>query len=132
MPLALLIFAVLVAGPAAGQALPESDRDTSDSLATGSSLFLRIDGTVSAQTLVHRTAPDIEVRFSGDVVDTLSVDRRDNLPRPVVPGVTYRDVRVTFEVRSGLPNAGAFLDALLRPREASPGSAQPAPSDGQP
>ncbi|HEX8384597.1 MAG TPA: hypothetical protein VF576_00345, partial [Rubricoccaceae bacterium] len=94
-----LLLAVLAAAPAAGQA--PSVPLGADSLAAP--LLLRIDGSVSARTVLHRTAPSVEVRFWGDVVDTLSVDLRENLPRPVTPGTTYRDVRVSFEVRSALP-----------------------------
>jgi hypothetical protein len=39
---------------------------------------------------------------SCDRTDTLRVVRRDNLPRPVQPGVSYRDVEVEIEIRARL------------------------------
>ena len=129
-PRAWTLLAFLGAAPvAASQAPPDSLREPS---AAASAPFLRIDGSVSARTLVHRTAPAIEVRFSGDLVDTLSADRRENLPRPVEPGVTYRDVRVYFEVRSALPDAEAFLNEALRPRPAEGDEVQAPPPEDAP
>ncbi len=109
MRTALLLLVTLASLPVAAQSVGASGR--SDVLSAP--LWLRIDGSFSAQTLLHRTPPHVSVRFTGDSVDTLSVNRREAFPQAVVPGVTYRDVSFTFTVRSGLPHPEAFLDLLL-------------------
>ncbi len=102
--LAPALFA-LAAAPASGQA--------ADSTARPATPLLRLHGAVSADRVVHRAAPRVHVRFSGTAPDTLSAATRTNLPRPVTPGETYRNVRVTFEVVSGVPEIEAWLRDVL-------------------
>lgn len=59
--------------------------------------------TASARELRFASEPRTSVRTAGCLpLDTVIVTERVNLPDPVQPGVTYRDVRVGIEVRAHL------------------------------
>lgn len=60
-----------------------------------------IRATVTAREVRFATRPRTSVRTRG-CADTLVVTERVNLPDPVEPGVTYRDVRVGVEIRADL------------------------------
>lgn len=80
--------------------------------------LVRIVARVTAAELRLRTRPRAEVRFAGCAPpDTLIVTERVNLPDPVEPGVTYRDVRVGVDIRTHLnvfcPRSDAGADAAL-------------------
>ncbi len=51
-----------------------------------------------ARELTFATQPDIDVRLSGALGDSVRVLERRNLPKPVVAGTTYRDVFVAVEI----------------------------------
>ena len=68
---------------------------------------------VGARTVRFNSQPRVSVRFcwGNGAGDTLRVVERRNLPSPVVPGVTYRDVYVAAELRANL-NAVCLLREL--------------------
>jgi hypothetical protein len=106
---ALLALAVACGGAGARSA-PAPQRASSD---TSGAAFARAGGCpvadsaalanadiavvadVRAQSVRFGSAPKTHVSFPGaGARDTLSCTDRENLPRPVRPGVTYRNVRV--------------------------------------
>jgi hypothetical protein len=54
--------------------------------------------SVSAREVRFASQPRIEVRLCGGVLDSVRVLERTNLPDPVQPGVTYRNVYVAVEI----------------------------------
>jgi hypothetical protein len=93
----------LSAAPAAAQggcALLPSASAAADS---GRAPTVLIRATATIRELRFETRPRTEVRTSGCAgLDSLVVTERVNLPDPVEPGVTYRDVRVGVEIRAHL------------------------------
>jgi hypothetical protein len=71
-----------------------------------------------ADQLRFESAPRVQVRVLGcGASSAIRVTERRNLPKPVQPGVTYRDVSVGVEIRSYLnvqclPGAPAALAAI--------------------
>lgn len=95
-----------------------------------------IRATVTAAEVRFRTQPRASVRVPGCAgLDSVVVTERVNLPDPVQPGVTYRDVRVGIEIRTHLnvlcapalaaDPAFAALCAAATPPAASPPAATP-------
>ena len=74
-----------------------------------------VRATVRAREVRHNEAPRASVSFPGEGArDTVSCTVRTNLPRPVVPGRTYRDVTVRLLVRTQLDTAAARADTAAR------------------
>jgi len=85
------------------------------------------------------TQPRIEIRTTGCVgLDSVVTTERVNLPDPVQPGVTYRDVRVGTEIRAHLdvaclpvlaadPAFAALCGSGAPASAAPPSQQQPAP-----
>jgi hypothetical protein len=96
----MLIAAMLVlaSAPAAAQdlcaLLPVAPAAAGDSLPD-----VVIRATATAREVRFSTQPRTAVRTLG-CADSLIVTERVNLPDPVQPGVTYRDVRVGVEIRA--------------------------------
>lgn len=62
---------------------------------------IEIQATVKARSVKFEQVPNVQVTFPGDAQkDTKWEGSRNNLPRPVKPGVTYRDVSATTSIRS--------------------------------
>ena len=79
--------------PAAPQNAPSSDSVESADLA--------ITAHVTARELRFEVVPNPRVEFSGSHERvTLWDAERQNLPRPVQPGVTYRDVGIRLKITS--------------------------------
>ena len=53
---------------------------------------------VGAREVHFATQPDIRVRLTGSLGDSVRVLERRNLPKPVTAGTTYRDVYVAVEL----------------------------------
>jgi hypothetical protein len=53
---------------------------------------------VGAREIHFATQPDIDVRLSGALGDSVRVLERRNLPKPVVAGTTYRDIYIAVEI----------------------------------
>lgn len=141
--------AVLAAPPARAQtgcaALPAgADSALAATLAADSTRApdVVIRASVSARELRFGSRPRATVRTLGCLpLDTVIVTERVNLPDPVEPGVTYRDVRVGIEVRAHLSvlclpalAADPAFAALCAPPSASadPAAASPAPAPTPP
>ena len=86
-----------------------------------------IRARASIRELRFQSQPRTSVRTLGcALVDTVVVTERVNLPDPVEPGVTYRDVRVGVEIRADFQ-----VECLLPALAADPaltGLCAPAPS----
>jgi hypothetical protein len=54
--------------------------------------------SASAREVRFTSQPRIRVRLCGGVLDSVRVLERRNLPDPVQPGVTYRDVYIAVEI----------------------------------
>ncbi len=52
----------------------------------------------SAREVRFASQPRIQVRLCGGLLDSVRVVERRNLPDPVQPGVTYRDVYIAVEI----------------------------------
>lgn len=57
-----------------------------------------IQAEVSAREVRFSKQPTITVKLAHGTVDSVRVIERHNLPDPVQPGVTYRDVRIAVEI----------------------------------
>ena len=58
-----------------------------------------IRASASADEVRFSSEPKIDVRLTGcSVLDTVRVVERRNLPRPVQPNVTYRNVHIAVEI----------------------------------
>src|SRR5688572_12920212 len=107
--LAMLLLAV-VAGSAVAQTLacdslgPIRAALRSDSAAVaGLKPDIVIGWSVSARELRFESQPRISVSFKGcPGLDSLVITRRENLPKPVQPGVTYSNILISGELRSYL------------------------------
>jgi hypothetical protein len=67
---------------------------------------IEIGAVVTAKRLRFNKKPQTEVRIDGEPgVDDMSESARENIPEPVEPGVTYRDVRVTWRAAARLKSA---------------------------
>lgn len=125
--LALLAAAACTpAGRAAAQAGPACPPASDSARAPD----LVASASVQAEELRFRTPPRAAARVTGSAPgDTVRAAERRNLPRPVQPGTTYRDVYVSVEV---LGHLGA--ECLLRGPATAPDSLRPAaaPAPGGP
>jgi hypothetical protein len=54
--------------------------------------------SVTAREVRFASQPRIQVRLCGAVTDSVRVVERKNLPDPVQPGTTYRDVSIAVEI----------------------------------
>lgn len=97
------VLAALACAPAAAQECVGVAANADSARAQGRAPDLRIVATVSARELRFRSEPRAEVRLLGcAALDTVIVTERTNLPDPVQPGATYRNVRVGVEIRGWL------------------------------
>jgi hypothetical protein len=95
----VLAAGCLLTSPAAGQDGPlcPPASSTADSTARKPDLVIR--ASASAESVRFSSEPRIDVRLTGcSVLDTVKVTERRNLPRPVQPDVTYRNVFVAVEI----------------------------------
>jgi hypothetical protein len=133
------VLAALACAPAAAQECAGLAVNADSARAQGRRPDLLIVASVSAREVRFETQPDAEVRLTGcAALDTVIVTERTNLPDPVQPGVTYRDVRVGIEIRGWLDvqcvAALAAADPALcapvqiRTNATQPPAAQPAPA----
>lgn len=89
---AVLLVAISAAGTAVAQEPATRPRATPD---------VAITGSVTARELRFDTVPNVRVEFPGNPErETVWEAERENLPRPVEPGVTYRDVGIRLFIRS--------------------------------
>jgi hypothetical protein len=74
----------------------------------------------SAREVRFASQPQIRVRLCGAITDSVRIIERRNLPDPVQPGVTYRDVYIAVEILGHL-NA----ECLARQIRANPAGRLP-------
>lgn len=80
--------------------------------AADSTPLVIVRATATAREVRFGSQPRTSVRATGCAgVDPVRVTERVNLPDPVEPGVTYRDVRVGVEIRADL-RVACLLPAL--------------------
>lgn len=100
-----------------------SRQDRRDSLATPrqehAAIVLR--ASASAREIRFAKQPRIRVRLCGGVLDSVRVLERRNLPDPVQPGTTYRDVYIAVEILGHL-NADCLAAKLGVSQRPSPSS----------
>jgi hypothetical protein len=134
------VLAALACAPAAAQECVGIAVNADSARAQGRRPDLLIVASVSAREVRFETQPQAEVRLTGcAALDTVIVTERTNLPDPVQPGVTYRDVRVGIEIRGWLNvqcvAALAAADPALcapvqiRTNATRPPAGQPAPAN---
>ncbi|TWG07839.1 hypothetical protein [Saccharopolyspora dendranthemae] len=59
--------------------------------------------TARAEEITFLEAPESRVDFSGDTDErSTSGSERTNLPTPVAPGATYRDIEVNYRIMAFL------------------------------
>ena len=107
------------AGPATDTARSRGDTVTASAggARTGAPDIILL-ASIQADEIRFATQPRVRVRFCW-AGDTLTVVRRDNLPRPVVAGTTYRNVFVAVELLGRL-NAECLMDRISTRTAANP------------
>jgi hypothetical protein len=135
------LFAALAAAPAAAQlaCAPASSRTDSAAATPARPPDVLIVATASIAQLRFESEPRTQVRATGcPGAESVVTTQRQNLPDPVQPGVTYRDVRVGVEIRAWLnveclPAMAAADPALCAPvsieTNVTPPAGQPAPAN---
>jgi hypothetical protein len=99
---------------------------------------LAITAHVTARELHFETVPDVNVEFTGQPKrETEWSAVRENLPRPVQPGVTYRDIGVRLKIVSVFADIDRIVaealgevpvsDELPAEKTSSPAQDQPQP-----
>lgn len=68
---------------------------------------------VSAREIRFGTQPSLRVVLANGSIDSIRVLERRNLPQPIQPGVTYRDVYIAVEILGRL-NAECIATRITR------------------
>jgi hypothetical protein len=85
---------------------PRSLRATADSVKPDIAIFARVE----ARELRFNSPPQTSLQLSGcPQLDTSLVVLRTNLPKPVQPGVTYRNVVVDFRLLMKMTDLECYL-----------------------
>ena len=113
LPLALVTLLLLCASGARPAAAQERARADSARPAAPAAPDLSIRARATTRTLRFDVQPEASVRvWACPLADTTRLVERGGLPRPVQPGVVYRDVTVSAEYAAVLSEA---LGDLLKP-----------------
>jgi hypothetical protein len=81
--------------------MPEANQPQDATQVSEASADLAITSTVTARELRFDVVPNPTVEFPGKPKrDTVWDAERDNLPRPVEPGVTYRNIGIRLKIVS--------------------------------
>ncbi len=134
------VLAALACAPVAAQECGGlSLRADSARVDAGRAPDVLIAASATAREVRFGSEPQIQVRLHGCAgLDSVVTTQRQNLPRPVQPGVTYPDVRVGVEIRAWLnvqclPALAAADPALCAPVQiqtsAVPPAGEPAPAN---
>lgn len=127
--LALLVGCFSGAAHTSGQTQTEEPASTSNSSSasdSAESADLAITAYVTARELSFETVPNTSVEFTGSHQrDTLWDAERQNLPRPVQPGVTYRDIGIRLKITSVFADIDRIVAEALGEVPASSGDASP-------
>jgi hypothetical protein len=77
-----------------------------------------IKGKVTAREVRFESQPEVSVQWRGcPGLDTTRVSVRTNLPKPVQPGVTYRNVELDFQVSGWLREIDCAIGRALDARQ---------------
>jgi hypothetical protein len=75
-------------------------------------------GKVTAKELRFASQPQVSVQVRGcPGLDTTRLSVRTNLPKPVQPGVTYRDVQLDFQLSAWLRDIDCAIGRALQARQ---------------
>lgn len=109
---AILFLALTVLGTGVeAQRADPCPADTASATARDPDLVVR--ARVEADQLRFESQPEVDVELTGcAVLDSVRVTERTNLPEPVEPGATYRDVAVGVEITGHL-NVQCLLEGLV-------------------
>lgn len=127
------------AAPAAAQPAqtPVEPSASQQTPAPEEALDLSITANVTARELRFDVVPDAKVEFPGKPErNTVWEAERQNLPRPVQPGVTYRDIGIQLKITSVFADidrivAEALGEVPATDDAAPPPAQQPAPAPTQ-
>ena len=113
------------------QAAPPADAQSA-SQPSADSLDLSITANVTARELRFEVVPNPKVEFPGKPERTTVWEaERQNLPRPVEPGVTYRNIGIQLKITSVFADIDRIVAEALGEVPASDTTA-PTPSTPQP
>jgi hypothetical protein len=109
---ALLVLIPLVS-PAAAQTRRENRRPPAK-LKANESADISITATVTAREMKFEVVPNPTVEFPGTFArETVWEAERDNFPRPVEPGVIYRNIGVQLVITSLFPEIDKVVSEAL-------------------
>ena len=75
--------------------------EQSGTVSSPDSADLAITSTVRARELEFRVVPNVRIEFSGTPERTTGWQtERQNLPKPIQPNVTYRDIGIQLQITS--------------------------------
>jgi hypothetical protein len=122
------------AAPAAASSAPATQQPSASQQApVAEAADLSITANVTARELRFDVVPDPKVEFTGKPERNTSWEaERQNLPRPVQPGVTYRDIGIQLKITSVFADIDRIVAEALGEvpltDDAAPPPAQPAPA----
>ena len=94
---------------------------------------LSITARVTAESLRFEKVPNAHVEFTGKPERvTVWEAERENLPRPVQPGVTYRDIGITLRITSVFADIDRIVAEALGEVPPSDDARPPAPTPEPP
>ena len=117
--------------PARPSDSPQQPAQSEPPQITAETADVAITATVTAKELLFEVVPNPVVEFPGKTQsDTIWDGERDNLPRPVEPGVTYRNIGIRLKIVSRLKDIDRIVaealgevpitDEVLPPQNAPP------------
>ncbi len=134
------VLAALFCAPAAAQecAAPALRADSAARATPERPPDVLLVANATVAQLRFETEPRVQVRTTTcPGLESVVTTQRQNLPDPVQPGVTYRDVRVGVEIRAWinvqcLPALAAADPALCAPLQMQTTVTPPAPAPANP
>jgi hypothetical protein len=125
---ALLVLILLV--PLAAAQTRRETRKPPAQLKANESADISITANVTARELKFEAVPNPVVEFPGTFArDTVWEAERDNLPRPVEPGVIYRNIGVRLVITSLFPEIDRVVSEALGETSSRPTVSPPKPPE---
>ena len=125
----LLLFGVVSASPqrqskakarATAQNQSPVESQTSQPPASSQSPDIEIKARATAKELKFEVVGNATVEFTGNVKrDTVSKFDRGNLPDPVKPGVTYKEIEINLLITSMFADIKQIVSEILREKSAN-------------
>ncbi|HEX7155039.1 MAG TPA: hypothetical protein VF618_26415 [Thermoanaerobaculia bacterium] len=130
-------FLALASAAHAQQQQPQQPQQPQSQQQAAAEPDVAIFATVRARELRFEHVPNVRVTVTGSVngtpAATVSTTDRQNLPDPVQPYVTYRDIGIVLTITSTLPNIEQILDEALGTTTSPPVTAtEPPPVSPKP